>query len=292
MVVDCDNSCGMRKAEKRFVRLRNDVMEVTFCTLGASIFRIKYFDDDMLLTPKERKDYFHTFFYHGKTIGRLCGRILKDGEVILHGGQDGISTKDFDYEKQGNKLVFEYTSPDGESGCNGDFFLRVTYELVNTSLTVRYYATVNKTCLVALTNHAYFCLGEDRVEKLILKMGAERYLSLDERMIPVKMLDVPQKWNFETGQSFSETGNIDNFFSVRGGLIKLTSSKYELTIKSDFSGTVIYTDNFENSIPTTYSKALTHRAVAIEPQDNQLFRKELKMGEVYERYITYTFKKL
>jgi hypothetical protein len=32
--------------------------------------------------------------------------------------------------------------------------------------------------------------------------------------------------------------------------------------------------------------------VAIEPQDNQLFRKELKPGEIYERYITYTFKAL
>ena len=76
----------MRKAEKRFIHLRNDQLEVTFCTLGASIYRIKYGDDDMLLTPKERKDYFHTFFYHGKTIGRLCGRIIKNDEVILHGG--------------------------------------------------------------------------------------------------------------------------------------------------------------------------------------------------------------
>ena len=282
----------MRKAEKRFIHLRNDQLEVTFCTLGASIYRIKYGDDDMLLTPKERKDYFHTFFYHGKTIGRLCGRIIKNNEVVLHGGPDGISTKDFDYEKQGNKLVFEYLSPDGESGCNGNFFIRVTYELVDTTLTVRFYATVDKTCLVALTNHAYFCLGEDSVEKLSLKMGSERMLAIDDKMLPLKMVDIDPKWNFQLFKSLSETGNIDNYFNVRDGLISLKSSKYQLDIKSDFVGTVIYTDNFENNIPCTYSKALTHRGVAIEPQDNQLFRKELKLGETYERYISYTFKRL
>ena len=282
----------MRKAEKRFVRLRNDHLEITFCTLGASVFRVKYYDDDMLLTPKERRDYFNTFFYHGKTIGRLCGRINNNGEVVLHGGKDGISTKDFDYEKQGNKLVFEYLSPDGESGCNGNFFLRVVYELIEDTLTVRYHATVDKTCLVSLTNHAYFCLGEDSVEKLSLKMGSERYLEIDKNMLPIKMVDVPAQWVFENYKSLSTTGEIDNFFSVRDGAISLRSSRYQVDISSDFPGTVIYTDNFVNEIPTTYSKATTHRGVAIEPQDNQLFRKELKLGETYERYISYTFKKL
>ena len=282
----------MRKAEKRFLRLRNDKMEITFCTLGASIYRIKYLDDDMLLTSKEREGFYPTAFYEGKTIGRVCGRVVNGEEIILHGGKDGLSTKDFAYEKDGNKAIFEYTSPDGESGCNGDMFIRVTYELVDDSLTVRYYATVNKTCLVALTNHSYFCLGEDSIDKLSLQMGTERYLYVDELLRPIKMMDVEPIWNFERFKSFSETGNIDNYFQVRDGFIQLKSSKYLLEIKSDFVGAVIYTDNFEDDTKVKTTKKTSHRAVAIEPQDNQLFRKELKPGEVYERYITYTFKAL
>lgn len=282
----------MSESLSKFIKLSNKNFAVTLCTLGASIYRIKYLGDDMILTPRKKEDYFLPYFYHGKTIGRLCGRILKDGEVILHGGEEGLSTREFSYIQKRNKVIFEYTSPDGESNCNGDFYLRVTYELSLTSLTISFYATVNKSCLVSLTNHAFFCLGEESTDKLSLKMGAERYLLLDDKMLPVKMADVPNNYNFEAFKPLTEAGNIDNFFVVRDGEIELKSSKYHLLIKSNFPGVVIYTDNFVDNVKTLLTDKIDHRGLAIEPQDHQLFRKELKLGETYERSIKYTFKKL
>ena len=74
--------------------------------------------------------------------------------------------------------------------------------------------------------------------------------------------------------------------------IALETGQYLLTIKSDFNAVQVYSDNYENGVEMIGTKGNVYRGVAIEPQDNQLFRKELKLGETYERYISYTFKRL
>ena len=275
-----------------FIKLRNDQLEVTLSPLGASIFRIQFFGKDMILTPKNEKDFLLPYFYHGKTIGRLAGRILDGDKVILHGGDEGISTKYFSYEQYDNKVIFEYTSKDKESNCPGNFFLRVTYELSDNNLIVKYLGIVDKPCLVSLTNHSYFCLGEDCLDNLSLKLSSSRYIVTDDRLLPIKTETIPEKWNFKKFKSLSKCGEIDNFFLLDDGVISLKSSKIQLDIHSTFTGTQIYTDNFVDNVLTLLTDRLTRRGVAIEPQDSQLQRKELMPGETYEKSITYTFKKL
>lgn len=275
-----------------YIILKNECMEVALCTLGASIFNIKYDDVDMTLTPRDKKNYSLTHFYHGKTIGRLCGRILDNNQIILHGGNEGLSTRIFDYRKHDNCVEFSYKSKDGESNCPGSMNIKVIYQLDGSSLKVSYIAIVDKPCLVSLTNHSYFCLGEKRVNNLYLKMKSNKYIVVDKNLLPVKMDNVPSKWDFSEYKSLNETGDIDNFFLVQDKKISLKSNKYQLDIISDFEGTQIYTDNFIDNVLTLLTDDLTHRGVAIEPQDNQLDRKVLKLGEEYSKFITYTFKKL
>lgn len=282
----------MKNDNQSFIKLANNELEVTLSPLGASIFRLQFLGQDMVLTPKNKEDYLLPYFYHGKTIGRLCGRILKNNKVILHGGDDGISTKNFSYEQFDNKVIFEYTSKDGESNCPGNFFIRVTYELNENRLTASYLALVDEPCLVSLTNHSYFCLRTKDVKKLFLRMNADEYIVVDDRLLPVKMESVPKIWNFKKFKPLSKCGNIDNYFQLHEPFISLKSSKIQLDIFSNFTGTQIYTDNYIDNVQTLLTDGSTHRGVAIEPQDNQLHRKELKPGETYEKFITYTFKKL
>ncbi len=92
-----------------FLTLENEHLKITLCTLGASIFRIQYYGDDMVVTPKETSDFFRDDIYFGKTIGDVCGRILVDGKVQLHGGSKGLSRKIFDYKTNNhNEVVFVY----------------------------------------------------------------------------------------------------------------------------------------------------------------------------------------
>lgn len=289
--------------ENNFIVIKNKYLEVTLSSLGASIYRIVFNNEDMILTTKNKDDFNKGYIYFGKTIGRVCGRIESkphgvyhpqenENGISLHGGEDGLSRKIFNYESHPTFVEFYYLSKDQEAGYPGNLILRVRYELIDNSLIISYHAVIDKPCLLALTNHAYFCLGEDDLRKLFIQMNNDKYLITDERLLPIKSDDVPDKWNFVNGKQLSECGNIDNYFSLKNGGISLLSNKYLLKIETNYSGAVLFTDHFKDNVEVLSSKEKMYRGIAIEPQDNQLERKELLPNEIYERYIKYTFKKL
>ena len=289
--------------ESKFVVIKNEYLEVTLYSLGASIYRIIYDGKDMVLTPRDKNDFYKTSVYYGKTIGRLCGRIVAEQKgnlkpqaneegVSLHGGFNGLSTKEFIVDAKPTFAEFHYLSKDGEAGYPGNIVFRVRYELIDNSLIVTFFAITDKPCLLALTNHAYFCLGEDKLNNLCLQMENEKYIVTDDKLLPVKYESIPDKWDFTNGKKLSETGDIDNYFLFREKKVQLSSNKYSLNISTNFVGTQIFTDHWIDNIDVYSSKEKVHRSVAIEPQDSQLERKELLPNEHYERYIKYTFKKL
>ena len=289
--------------ECKFVVIKNKHLEVTLCNLGASIYRIIYDGKDMVLTPKDKNDFYKTSVYYGKTIGRLCGRIeaketstlkpqANEKGVSLHGGFDGLSSKEFIVDAKPTYAEFHYLSKDGEAGYPGNVVFRVRYELIDDSLIVSFFAITDKACLIALTNHTYFCLGEDKLYNLSLQMSNDKYIVVDERLLPVKLESIPDKWGFTNGKKLSETGDIDNYFLFKEKNVTLSSKKYSLNIVTNFEGTQLFTDHWLDNIKVYSSDEKIHRAIAIEPQDNQLDRKELLPNQHYERYIKYTFKKL
>ena len=243
------------------ITLKNKNMEITLSPLGASIYRWRFYNEDMVVTLSDEQEFNQTENYFGKTIGRLCGRILKDGEVSLHGGQDGISTKKFSYQLECNRVAFSYLSKDGESGYPGNFKLEVIYTLVDDTLTLEFIASVDKPCLVSLTNHTFFCLGESKVQNLKLKMNSDKYIYYDSKLLPIKWKDVPDYWDFHKPREFNMEHEIDNSFSLKDGKIQLSSNKYCLDIETDFKMTQIYTDNFINNVKTLLSKDNHYRGV-------------------------------
>ncbi len=289
--------------ESKFVVIKNNHLEVTLCTLGASIYRIIYDGEDMVLTPKDKKDFYKPNIYFGKTIGRLCGRIEakpngdlnpQDNErgVSLHGGFDGLSTKEFLVDAKPTFAEFHYLSKDGEAGYPGNMVIRIRYELIEDSLIVSFFVLTDKQCLLSLTNHAYFCLGESSINNLSLLMENDKYIVVDDRLLPIKYENIPEKWNFTKGKKLSETGDIDNYFLFKEKSFELSSDKYSLNIATNFVGTQIFTDHWLDNVKVYSSEEKLYRGVAIEPQDSQLERKALLPNEHYERYIKYTFKKL
>ena len=289
--------------ETKFVVIKNEFLEVTLCTLGASIFRIIYDGQDMVLTPKNDKDFLKDNIYFGKTIGRVCGRIevqnypnFKPQEnekgVSLHGGFDGLSAKEFNVDAKPTYAEFHYLSKDGEAGYPGNMIFRIRYELIENSLVVSFFAITDKPCLLAMTNHAYFCLGEDKLDNLYLTMENEKYIVVDNRLLPVKYELIPEKWNFTKGKKLGETGDIDNYFLFNEKSVELRSEKYSMNINTNFAGTQVFTDHWGDDVSVYSSNQKKYRGVAIEPQDSQLERQELLPNKHYERYIKYTFKKL
>ena len=294
-----------------FILVDVDGFEVTLCTLGASLYAVKFDNKDMILQTVNPSDYLSPSLYYGKTIGRVCGRLpaseykLKgyyyrpqnnDNGASLHGGFDGISTKRFSYNIQQYSncvdVIFDYLSVHDEAGYPGNLSVRVTYRISKNQIKLSYLCTTDTPTLVALTNHAHFCLGESDKDNLSLQLKANKVIKVDEKLLPIELIDVPEKWQMNEPTSLSKTGDIDNFFLLEENKVILQSDKYKLTITSDFNGIQVYTDNFINDAEVTTSKKNQYRSVALEPQDNQLDRRILNPKERYQRTIEYRFEKV
>ena len=91
----------------KLIKLKNEKLEVTLCDLGASIFRIRFDNQDMVLSPIREDDFLKEDVYYGKTIGRICGRVIRDNQIILHGGHHGLSNQIFDYVVEDNKVILK-----------------------------------------------------------------------------------------------------------------------------------------------------------------------------------------
>lgn len=285
---------------------------VTLCDLGAAFYGIKLNDDEMILRVKDSSDFLLPDLYYGKTIGRVCGRLLtnpleirgqqyffqdNDKGASLHGGFDGLSAKFFSYEIEENKdhavISFSYLSKDGEAGYPGNLLLKVIYTIYKNRIDLKMIAEVDKPCLLALTNHAYFNLGESKKDDLCLKVSSSKCVECDSKLLPIGLKDVDEKWNFKEGKLLSLTGDIDNYFLFDGEPVAvLQSPKYRMTVKTDFEGIQVYSDNFYTDVKVTSSDLTKYRSVAIEPEDNPLNRKVLEPAKTYERNIEYRFEVL
>ena len=123
--------------------------------------------------------------YMGLTIGRYANRIFgtnlrigdesftlasqpnrdgTPGNVVLHGGPDGLSARVWTAARvvtgEGTGLRFTLDSPDGDQGFPGRMEASVTYHWTDAfELIATYAATTTRPTVVSLTQHSYFNLA-------------------------------------------------------------------------------------------------------------------------------------
>ena len=282
-------------------------LKVTLSTLGAGIFSIYYGKDIMTVTPKKEKDYLLEKIYHGKTIGPVVGRIEKglltigdktfsydinEGENTLHGGHNGLSTKEWRYNQQFNQVSFTYSDKDA--------YYQVLYKLEDNTLLVKFTATPLRPTPIALTNHSYFCLGEKSIDDLYLQVKAHRFIETrKEDLIPLEEKDILPCIDFNTLSKVNQ--DIDNPYlkdhrsnGIDHSLVRddnspviLEGSKYRLEIETDFETIQLYSYNYPDDVKMVNTEESIYKGLAIEPQDHFLKRKVYT--QQYQRYIKYTF---
>lgn len=149
------------------------------------------------------KDYFTEEYianapYFGSTVGRYCSQI-KDakfelqgktyqlakncGPNNLHGGVTGFDKKIWQAEETEAGLVMTLHSKDMEEGFPGNVDAKVIFDLSDdNALSIKYYATTDKTTPLSMTNHTYFNLSgfERKVEDVTVTVKTNRLLALDE----------------------------------------------------------------------------------------------------------------
>ena len=304
--------------------INDDGVEFSFCSFGAALIQIKDQDQYLLRSVMNVDDFIKPGCYYGKTIGRVSNRMRgsvltvdnnkfyikpNEGKNVLHGGDNGFSQQLFisSFVEEDNcaSLVYEYISSDGEGGYPGNMSIKVTYRIYNKGINfdIDYQVSTDKDCPCAITNHAYFTLGDLDISNLLLQINSSSYLPVDKEMIAIKKESVDDVFNFKTSRKIvtkidSEVINkdrlkgYDHYFyfddiNLNKPSVILENNKYKMKIFSNYEGVQIYTSNFPAPF-TLFPKCSNYRdSVAIEPSDSHLSLNILHNNEVYKRTIKY-----
>lgn len=181
---------------------------VTLSSLGAGINCVVVPDasgkmDNVVLGYRDPASYIADGPCAGKVPGRFANRIAKghftigdkeytlpinNGPNSLHGGPDGFMNRIWNSRLDGDTVVFELTSPDGDAGYPGELQAEARYTWSDDcTLTLRLLAHTDAPTVVNLTNHTYWNLeGENSGSVLdhTLWLAASHYLPTDDTLIP------------------------------------------------------------------------------------------------------------
>jgi len=160
---------------------------------------------EVLLGCRTERDYRDQTSYLGATIGRFANRLKNgqfsvdgvdyavdrnDGKHSLHGGYSGFGRRDWTIEELGaNRIRLAIVSAAGEGGFPGQMTAETIYSVssADLSVTVEFLAAVDRPCPVSLTNHAYFNLNGDGLNRRghRLQLSSSRFLPIDKDGIPL-----------------------------------------------------------------------------------------------------------
>ena len=181
---------------------------VTLSSLGAGINSVVVPDasgkmDNVVLGYRDPASYIADGPCAGKVPGRFANRIarghfsigdkeytlpINNGPNSLHGGPDGFMNRIWNSRLDGDTVVFELTSPDGDAGYPGELQAEARYTWRDDcTLTLRLLAHSDAPTVVNLTNHTYWNLeGENSGSVLdhTLWLAASHYLPTDDTLIP------------------------------------------------------------------------------------------------------------
>lgn len=276
----------------KFIELKNDKITVILCSLGAAIYRVIYDNNDMMLSPINEQDFDKEGVFYNKTIGRVTGRILKNDQIILHGGPHGLCHQEFNFVKEDNKVIFTYTSLGDESSNEGTLKVKVTYTLIDNVLMTETEITPDQKMDASLTNHSFFCLGAKDINELSLRFNSDSYVIYDEKLLAIGKETIKDKYNFIEFTNVMKYGDIDNYFPLKENEVLLLSNKYQLKLITDYQGVHLFTDYFPDGVITRLTNVDHHRAIAIEPQDDKTANLMLEANKVVKRTNKYIFSKI
>lgn len=133
---------------------------------------------------------------HGNRIEDACFKIGRrkyvlaknDGRNSLHGGIKGFDKKLWSAKPDGEALVLEYFSPDGEEGFPGNLKVTVRYTFDDDcALKIDYSAVSDADTVCNLTNHCYFNLDGEAsgsIEGHSLKINATHFTVGNAECLP------------------------------------------------------------------------------------------------------------
>lgn len=330
---------------KEYILRNQDGIEIHFLNYGGIITRMYTPDregrfENIVLNLKKYDSYKENPNYFGAIIGQVAGRIkeakfsLKDktyrlekneGENHLHGGSKGLhqvlwEVKPFKNENEVGARLF-YKSEHNELGYPGAVQFIVTYRLSNhNEFTIDYFAETDRTTIIALTNHSYFNLTGNIKSTIVnhqLKMNADRFLELDQGLLPtgkilqvkdtafdfLSLTSIQDRLAIDHSQLQITNGGFDHYFLFEDGqeghmtLFDPESGRC-LEVRTTHPGVLLYTGNsLDQSVDLEGSNGKKYLGLCLETQEHaaSLQIKELPSiivtkDQPYKKQVNFAFK--
>lgn len=271
----------MRPLESDFITLNNQNGLVgRFSTLGAGVNALTLDGKPIILQFKEDADYLASSGYHGKTLGRIAGRIPDEfvlngkyyrvpgdeNHICLHGGmEDSLSYQNFqatqEEDEKETRLIFTYLSKDGEAGFPGNLEVKVIYAFLKGEeniLEIRYEATSDKDTFLAMSNHMYFNIFSSlNVNDYYLQVKASKMgIFKPGSQLVVGLSDVEDCFDFREPallkekldlieKNHPEVGTLDHtliFDQTSNPKVVLENQDLRIEVDTDFDSVNFYVD--------------------------------------------------
>ena len=333
-----------KKDDVSFIEIKNETkMEVILSTFGASFYELRLPDknnmvESIILTPSNLNDFYYSTGYYGKSVGRFCGRIDKarceingkeynldinwNGVNSLHGGKDGISFQNFDYEVIENEdsISVAFTYLEKANKLPGDVSYKIIYKIMRYSndINLSFEATTTEETIVNLTNHVYFNLSGDGKRNVLnqqLQLLCDKYTRLNNELITISIDNVNDVMDFrklhEIGQYIYDESlqnhkakGYDHCFLKEDesnpvvAVMKDLESGRKLTISTSYPSIVCYAGCYPEKflfnkegfmIGQYHSVCLECQYVPNGINMDDVFKAILKPNEKYQHYINYHF---
>lgn len=269
--------------------------------------------------------------YFGATVGRFANRIAGgqfsiDGQLYqvdqneapntLHGGRGGFSHQIWQCVHHEEEAVrFAIESPDGDQGFPGNVRAEVEYRLNDATVEIRYLATTDAPCPVALTNHAYFNLDaqHEDIKQHSLQLAATHVLEVDKALIPSgallpvgdsafdlntpkRLSDVLSRPELEATQGYDHALVLDGSGFRHVGRLSASDDSLAMTIHTDQPSIQLYSGNGLAGIQGRDGEYCAYAGYAIEtqgfpdsPNHAQFPNSILRPGEQYTHLTRYAF---
>lgn len=271
----------MRTLVSDYITLENSNGLVgRFSTLGAGVASLTLNGKPLILEFADDQDYLSSMGYHGKTLGRVAGRIPDEfmlsgtyhkvpgeaNKICLHGGmEDSLTFRPFEAVKEEDenetRVVFSYLSCDGEAGFPGNLELKVVYAFLKGEeniLQIRYLAKCDKDTLLSLSNHMYWNIFSSKsVNDYTLQVNASKCGTFKPgSQLVVGVEDVPESLDFRTPsllktkldmmvKDFPEIGTLDHTLVLdpcEGPKVVLENKDVRVEVDTDFDSVNFYVD--------------------------------------------------